>query len=238
MSTRTLPTELPGGARGERPLPAGRRCARAIRELITVGELGPGEQLRESVLAQRLEVSRNTLREGFRELASQGLVEHQPNRGVFVTAPGRDAVQSLYTARRVLECGVLEDLARRESAVDVSAADGMLRLTAEARGRADAGEWARVGDLNMAFHAHIVSLAGSPFLDATAEPLLAHARLAFRSLDVPAGLHAAFVGQNQTLAGRLRGGQWARAAEELRGYLVRAEAQLLDGLGRGGPDAT
>ena len=44
----------------------------------------PGVQLSEVALAQQYGVSRNTLREAFRLLARDGLVEHVPHRGVFV----------------------------------------------------------------------------------------------------------------------------------------------------------
>ncbi|MDR2999486.1 MAG: winged helix-turn-helix domain-containing protein, partial [Microbacterium sp.] len=54
--------------------------ADALRQRIIDGEFAPGSRLSESALAERLDVSRNTLREAFRVLAEQGLIEHVPHQ--------------------------------------------------------------------------------------------------------------------------------------------------------------
>ncbi len=46
-----------------------------LRELITAGELTPGMRLPEIELAEKLGVSRNTLREAFRLLSQEKLIE-------------------------------------------------------------------------------------------------------------------------------------------------------------------
>ena len=50
----------------------------ALRRRIIDGEFAPGTRLSEISLAEQLGVSRNTLREAFRVLAEQGLIEHVP----------------------------------------------------------------------------------------------------------------------------------------------------------------
>ena len=212
-------------------VPARRRVAAAVRAMITAGEIGPGEHLRELDLAGRLGVSRNTLREGFRELAGDGLVRHEPNRGVFVAAPTAEDVRRLYTARRILECGVLHEQARTHALSGPGVAAEVLDVTARALHAAERQEWRLVGDLNMDFHAAVVRLGGSAVLDAAAAPLLAHARLAFRSLDLPGALHAHFGETNRSLAETMRDGAWEQAAGDMRSYLLAAEAELLEGLG-------
>lgn len=211
--------------------PAAQRCATRLRQLITSGALGPGEQLGETALAARLEVSRNTLREGFRELAQQGLVQHHPHRGVFVTAPTAQDVRRLYTGRRALECGVLLELAGSGAPVPPQGLVALRAQTEQARDAASRQDWVTVGDLNMQVHAGMVALAGSPTLDAACSTLLAHARLAFRSLALPEQLHAHFVEANHALVDLLVQGRWEAAATDLRGYLHRAEAEVLDELG-------
>jgi len=77
-----------------------------LREMIIQGELAPGMKLNERVLAERLGISRTPLREAIKFLASEGLVDLQPNRG---------AVVALIDARKVREVfqllGALEALA-------------------------------------------------------------------------------------------------------------------------------
>ncbi len=56
-----------------------------LRLLIDSGELAPGARLNEIELCEQLGVSRTPLREAIRSLATEGLVELQPNRGATVS---------------------------------------------------------------------------------------------------------------------------------------------------------
>jgi DNA-binding GntR family transcriptional regulator len=56
-----------------------------LRRIILSGEFPPGERLREVVISERLGVSRTPVREAFRTLAAEGLVDLLPNRSVVVS---------------------------------------------------------------------------------------------------------------------------------------------------------
>jgi len=56
----------------------------ALQEAILAGRLEPGEHLRQEEVAEQWGVSQTPVREAFRRLESEGLVEHAPNRGVVV----------------------------------------------------------------------------------------------------------------------------------------------------------
>ena len=77
--------------------------ADSLRQRIISGDFAPGTRLSEESLAKAENVSRNTLREAFRVLQEQRLVEHLPNRGVFVAAPGRADVADIYRVRTWIE---------------------------------------------------------------------------------------------------------------------------------------
>ena len=62
-----------------------------LTDRLIAGELRPGARLSEAALAKEFDVSRNTLREAFRVLGEQGLVDHVPNRGVSVASPSTKA---------------------------------------------------------------------------------------------------------------------------------------------------
>lgn len=70
-----------------------------LRDLIVEGVLPPGQRLNERLLCEQLGVSRTPLRESFKVLASEGLIEILPNRGATVapltTAELREVVDVL-----------------------------------------------------------------------------------------------------------------------------------------------
>lgn len=56
----------------------------ALQSSIMAGNIRAGEHLRQEEVAARLGVSQTPVREAFRRLESEGLVEHAPNRGIIV----------------------------------------------------------------------------------------------------------------------------------------------------------
>lgn len=74
-----------------------------LRELIIEGELAAGARLNERSLCDRLGVSRTPLREAFRVLASEGLVELTPNRGAQVVALSFDDIRDSFEVMGALE---------------------------------------------------------------------------------------------------------------------------------------
>lgn len=89
-----------------RPLasPATLRAAIAdqLRVAIVSGDLAPGTLLREVVLAERLGVSPTPVREALAQLASEGLVEIEPNRLRRVTPLDLGAITDLIEVQTAL----------------------------------------------------------------------------------------------------------------------------------------
>ncbi|MDY6049766.1 MAG: GntR family transcriptional regulator [Corynebacterium sp.] len=83
-------------------------AAQDIIERIRDGRIAPGDRLPEVELSTSLGLSRNSLREAFRVLAFAGVVEHIPNRGVFVIRPTVKRANDYYTYRKVVEVGALD----------------------------------------------------------------------------------------------------------------------------------
>jgi DNA-binding GntR family transcriptional regulator len=74
-----------------------------LRRLIQLGELAPGERLREVAISQRLGMSRTPVREAFRTLAAEGLVELLPNRSVVVSEIDRSEAGDVMSVLGLLE---------------------------------------------------------------------------------------------------------------------------------------
>jgi len=74
-----------------------------VYQLLLQGELNPGDQLKESLLAAQMGISRAPIREAMKELITNGLVDYRPQVGNFIPIlPPKQIIDS-YTTRGVLE---------------------------------------------------------------------------------------------------------------------------------------
>jgi len=89
--------------------------ATVLRREILAGKHYSGEQLRETQLAARLQVSRNTIRQAYRKLESEGLLTHIPHHGVFIASFDKERIRELYAFRHVAECGTLRSLSKSQA---------------------------------------------------------------------------------------------------------------------------
>src|SRR5581483_10830246 len=85
-----------------------------LRRQILHGELGAGELLLETPIAERLGLSRGTVRAALRRLIEEGLVCHIPYTGYQVIDLSERDLWELYTLR-----GALESLATRLAALRI-----------------------------------------------------------------------------------------------------------------------
>ena len=95
-------------------------------ELITRLELAPGSVLAEKVLMAQLGIGRTPIREALQRLALEGLVHHQPNRGMFVSEISAASVQHIYEFRSLID-GHAARLAALRAAADNVAELTMMR---------------------------------------------------------------------------------------------------------------
>ena len=198
------------------------RIAALVREKIIHGEFAPGQRLSEAALSERLEISRNTLREVFRLLTKEGLLKHEPNRGVSVAIPSMASIIDIYRVRRLIECQALLNAYPRHPAKK------RLREAVDMAQRSRAaGDWRSVGTANMAFHKAVVELADSERLNEMFSHLLAELRLAFGLLNDPEFLHAPYGDSNTKIIELLEAGKPQEAATALNDYLVHSERIVL-----------
>jgi len=209
------------------PVSVAQRLADVLRGRLIGGELRPGEKLSEAALSASLDVSRNTLREVFRLLTKEGLLRHEPHRGVFVSTPSLGSIIDIYRVRRMIECRAIAEASPAHPGV------ARMRLAVEdavaARRR---GDWRDVGSANMRFHASIVDLADSDRLNGFYSQIAAELRLCFGLLDDPERLHAPYIDLNAAILDDLEAGRGAQAAARLESYLVQSERTILAAFSR------
>lgn len=79
------------------------RVFNRIREDILSGKYKEHEELREVAIGEELGVSRTPVREAFRQLELEGLIQIVPNKGAYVTGITAKDVEDIYMIRSRLE---------------------------------------------------------------------------------------------------------------------------------------
>ena len=79
------------------------RVFHKLREDILSGKYAEHEELKEVAIGEELGVSRTPVREAFRQLELEGLIQIIPNKGAYVTGITTKDIQDIYMMRSVLE---------------------------------------------------------------------------------------------------------------------------------------
>lgn len=138
-----------------------------MRAAILSGSLKPGDKIVEEQLCADLGISRAPLREALRLLGQQGLVEHVPRRGSWVTEWSATDILQLFALRHVLERHAIEmalPLPEPEVAL-APVRDALNRMRC-------ADDELERDDAHRMFHAAVVGLADNRQLDIALEPIL------------------------------------------------------------------
>jgi DNA-binding GntR family transcriptional regulator len=134
-------------------------AADRIREAIFAGLFTPGATLREVELAEALDVSRGTVREGLALLEREGLLQSAWHRGTRVIELTVTDIDEVYSVRAALER--LASCTAAELA-DADVPDRLDRIVATMASELDAGaDVPRLLALDIEFHDQIYAAAGN-----------------------------------------------------------------------------
>jgi len=160
-----------------------------LRRELLAGALEPGTWLREQELAQNLQVSRTPVREAVRQLAQEGLLVIEPNRGVRVPSLSLEEAADTYAVREPLEAMAARLAAARTSAADHAELAAHLAAM-EAVADDDFPEHIRTDE---AFHSLVARLSGNPVLQETIERLshrVMRVKILTRDVNMSSAAHA------------------------------------------------
>lgn len=200
-------------------------AAETLRRQIADGKLPPGTKLREEAVSAAFGISRNTVREAFRLLAHERLVDHELHRGVHVRTLSAVDVRDLYTTRRLVQ-----PLGVEAVILDPVLVAALQERVVTAIDAAEREDWHTVGTADIDFHRVLVAGCGSTHVIAMFERVLAELRLAFLQLPDRRDLHLPYVERNRRIAALLDAGDREGALAELRDYLDSAERHVLGAL--------
>jgi len=74
-----------------------------VYQLLLTNKLNPGDQLKETLLAEQMGISRAPIREAMKELIMNGLVDYRPQVGNFIPVFSPKQIIDSYTTRGILE---------------------------------------------------------------------------------------------------------------------------------------
>lgn len=215
-------------------VPAYRAIADSIREDIRSRRLIPGDRLpSEAEMADRFGVSRPTVREALRVVASQHLVEtiRGATGGTFVVVPdaqnlalslsigielltsGSDlTVEQLLEARELLEVPAVRLATERATSDD-------LDLIALSLDRTTSGDGVELMS-NWTFHSLVVRAANNPLLELMAEPIFGVLQSRFSSNRASTRHRNRVDRDHRAIADAIKSGDEVGAAEGMRSHLT------------------
>jgi len=213
--------------------PLHEEVAERLRELITEGVLAPGSRLNERVLCEQLGVSRTPLREAFKVLAAERLIELHPNRGASVAVLSAEDVEHLFDLMAVLEGLSGELAARRRTDAELDELRALHFEMLAAHARRDLPAYYR---LNRQVHGLINRCARNPVLSETYDSVnLRIQNLRFRSNFNRRKWDVA-VAEHQKIVDALAAGDAAGLRRLLEDHLRYKRDAVLEEL-RAGPEA-
>jgi GntR family transcriptional regulator, transcriptional repressor for pyruvate dehydrogenase complex len=209
-----------------------------LREFIDAQQLEPGDRLMsERELAERLGVSRTSVRQGLTALRVLGLVEIKHGDGVYLLRSPRDVIPSLaseiagsevdhpmiWEVREAIEVQAARLAARRRTAADLKAMRAALDLMETAVAGGDDGI-----QEDRRFHHAIVDAAGNPLLSQMTEQL---ADLIDRTSEASltlAGRPPVSLERHRAILAAIEVQDEAAAAEGMRQHVMTSGQQVVE----------
>jgi DNA-binding GntR family transcriptional regulator len=186
------------------------RIRNALTDAISSGELAPGTMLDEQQLADRYGASRTPVREALRQLATSGMVEVRPRRGVIVRHVTAEEVMDMFETMAELEAVCVRLATYRITPLERSR---LLRVHEASEAAVVAADVDAYDALNREFHEAIYRAAHNDFL--ADQAIAVRTRLnAFRRMQLR---------QDRRLARRMRA-HMLNAASALDSYIAHQDA--------------
>jgi DNA-binding GntR family transcriptional regulator len=199
--------------------------AARIRAAILEHRLPPGAKLTEAQLCEVFSVKRGPIRQALALLATDHLVDLEPNRGAFVASPSLQEVHEVFEMRRIIELAVVERICTAQHGnrrlKSISESIRRERKAFEAR---DFPTWIR---LSGEFHTALATLTGNTVLCDCLNGLVARSTLISALYESPGRSPCSF-DDHEAIITALEGGQAKEAAELMTRHLQGVELRMLD----------
>ncbi|MDP1717590.1 MAG: GntR family transcriptional regulator [Burkholderiales bacterium] len=203
-----------------------------MRDLIVQGELAPETKLNERVLAAQLGISRTPLREAFKYLASEGLIELLPNRGAVVAPLKPEKVKEIFVVLGALEALAGELVCRNATDADIAEIRALHYQMVAHHAR---GELAPYFRYNQQIHIRLVECAGNATLAQVYRGLNAHVRRARYMANLSHDRWDEAVREHEAILAALTARDSARLQALLRDHLAKKLVLVMEALNANKP---
>jgi DNA-binding GntR family transcriptional regulator len=194
-----------------------------LREMILNSELRPGSPLPEKMLCESFGVSRTPLREAFKVLASEGLIELRPHRTPQITLIDPDEISAVFEVMVALERLVGLRAANLATPQQIAAIEAMhTQLVALHRD----GSRAAYFRMNQQIHMEIARLTGNPVLQTTWAALTAKIQRARSLANFDIRRWNESINEHEHFMALLRAGEVEGFADALSEHMRRTGAAV------------
>jgi len=199
------------------------RIRNALTDAISSGELAPGTTLDEQQLADRYGASRTPVREALRQLATSGMVEVRPRRGVIVRHVTADEVMDMFETMAELEAVCVRLATYRITPLERSR---LLRIHEASQAAVEQDDVDAYDALNRDFHEAIYRAAHNDFL--ADQAIAVRTRLnAFRRMQLrQARRLASSRAEHDAVMQAIAEGNGEEAGRRMRAHMLNAASAL------------
>ena len=147
----------------------GEQTYNMLKEAIISGEFPPGEWISEDQITDTLGVSRTPVREAFKQLRSEGLIDLYPRKGAHVIEMSQKDIDHLFEARPALETFFFTRAAKNFSKNEIHHYKILFKDTekeiAEAINNSEliGSKWTEYLKVDRSFHNQLVKACENPF---------------------------------------------------------------------------
>jgi DNA-binding GntR family transcriptional regulator len=206
----------------------------ALREQIFDGLFRAGQVLREASLCEQFGVSRHSMRIALASLSHEGLLHHEPNRGVFVRTLSAEEISDCFRMRRLLELEATNTVCGDRAALEPARRAVEQMLDTASRELA----WTATRDSDLAFHAALVDALRSPHMSGAYDSLQVELRLCFLIEGFKDKDQEHLAAEHRVMLETLESGNLAHATRLLSDHLMSSEMDAISALERTGADST
>ena len=191
-----------------------------LKTSIITGKLPPEKQLVERDICEKLGLSRTPVREAFRQLSSEGLVDFTPGKGVIVVGMTMDKARQMYELKEALETMAVRLSAEKATAEEL---EQMQQCIYRHRDAFDHKQFGLAADIDMHFHILLLKGSKNPLIERYARSILGQTRRLAQLCVYDAEKMDKFIAQHQKIYDCIASGDGDGAARALSKHIAYVE---------------